>query len=71
MMTHFVPSLHTLLDHVHLFINIYRMFTNSIHAIMAIVYRYLNEYFVLVSFEFLLITEDHCSLSVGEEPDNN
>ena len=28
---------------------IYRMFTNSIHAIMAIVYRYLNTlYFVLV-----------------------
>jgi hypothetical protein len=47
--THFVPSLHTLLDHVHLFINIYRMFTNSIHAIMAIVYRHLNTLnFVLV-----------------------
>jgi hypothetical protein len=45
----FVPSLHTLLDHVHLFINIYRMFTNIIHAIMAIVYRYLNTLnFVLV-----------------------
>jgi hypothetical protein len=29
------------------------------------------EHFVLVFFEFLLITEDNCSFSVGKEPDNN
>jgi hypothetical protein len=41
------------------------------HVISVFGEDFTYEYFVLVSFGFFLITEDHCSLSVVDEPDTN
>jgi coenzyme F420-reducing hydrogenase alpha subunit len=43
----------------------------SAHHVINLQTEEIDKQNTIISFEFFLITEDHCSLSVAEEPDNN